>query len=244
MQPTEKKKILDTQLHKKSHQSKEDPRSMSELQYEGSTHQGMKHGLGILKSGNQVIYSGNFAFDLREGKGQSFNGTRTYSGNWKNDLKHGVGKIQFQNGDFYRGNFVSGKKHGFGVCRERNTFYVGQWENELRQGEFLSFDLSSGSAYEIWYEDNTQVYTTRLNHPQLRTEELDHTQNSFEVDQSLDLKNYLQRKIKEIKEILQSQSSELFTESRLPKTLKKNNNLCNSNSTSFYSGKNFLMICQ
>lgn len=233
MRPSLKEKqIFDTQsVQESNHISKTERKTSSLLHYEGNTQNGIKHGVGVLKSGNQVIYSGKFAFGQREGQGQSFTGTQIYSGNWKKNLQHGIGKVQYQNGDFYKGNFKSGQKQGFGICKEGNTFFVGQWESGLKLGEFLSFCLSSGSAYEIWYENNTAVYKTRLNQLEMDTSKYKEAEVTLKLNQGDDLKDFLHKKIREIKDILQSQSSEIFTESKSPKTSNKSNN------NTFYSGE-------
>jgi hypothetical protein len=61
-------------------------------------------------------YWGNWANNLRSGRGNFQCNEYIYIGEWKNNEREGFGlEIMLKNREYYEGNFVKGNKTGFGI---------------------------------------------------------------------------------------------------------------------------------
>eukprot|EP01034_Spumella_vulgaris_P026146 gene26146-32680_t len=89
-------------------------------QYRGAVNdEGLQHGTGILKAGDQVVYSGEWREGLRHGQGELHgveDGT-VFIGQFSGGLKSGDGVETLANGDVITGAWVGGKKEGAGELR-------------------------------------------------------------------------------------------------------------------------------
>lgn len=97
--------------------------------------QRVRHGIGVLRYGNDAVYTGRFKRDLRSGHGTlTYANGDEYSGAWAEDMKEGDGRFTWAElGTSYDGQFESGTMHGHG----RYTFadgcvYEGRFENGVR----------------------------------------------------------------------------------------------------------------
>lgn len=74
---------------------------MIEGEYKGPIVDGVREGQGVVKWKNGDVYTGEFRFGLRQGKGVyvTQKGLHTYDGDWKGSLKHGFGVEYWPNMD-------------------------------------------------------------------------------------------------------------------------------------------------
>ena len=92
------------------------------------------HGTAALYYENGDIYTGSWQDGYMHGEGyfESKLANYVYTGQWAFGLKEGFGEKKFQSG-VYNGLWKSGKKHGFGVLIQENgptRKYIGQWKND------------------------------------------------------------------------------------------------------------------
>ena len=138
-------------------------KALKAVKYEGYRLKGMKHGKGTLRVDNEEFYSGEFAFDKKEGYGTWTTQKEIYLGFWKDDNKHGTGKLNYADGTSYKGHFQEGLRHGFGMFTKDNMYFMGFWNRDRKQGDFVCFCLDTGEALEILYQNDNVVSVKKLN---------------------------------------------------------------------------------
>jgi hypothetical protein len=88
---------------------------LEDFVYKGEILSDMKHGNGILISGNGGIYEGQFYQNDINGFGRMVNGDGDwYLGYWKNNQKSGYGVHMTENCERYAGEFLGDKRNGKG----------------------------------------------------------------------------------------------------------------------------------
>ena len=81
--------------------------------YIGQLHNGVRHGLGVLKWIDGSKYAGEWASDHPCGFGvEKYSDGSSYSGGFHQDLRHGFGEFEVSPGVSYCGQFEHGEMHG------------------------------------------------------------------------------------------------------------------------------------
>ena len=84
--------------------------------YFGSSKDGSRHGSGIFRNANGVVYEGEFEDNAMHGQGTyTWPEGKKYTGEMKDDAIHGVGVMTFSNGDSYDGELRQDLRQGRGV---------------------------------------------------------------------------------------------------------------------------------
>lgn len=123
--------------------------------YRGDFLNGIKHGLGELKTENEV-YIGEFEDDQKHGNGrlEFILSGNYYEGNFVNNKIDGNGVYTWTFGDVYIGEFKSGILHGIGLYKWVNgDSYEGEYRNGLRWGKGTLVN-SNGNKYVGEFQDN------------------------------------------------------------------------------------------
>lgn len=94
-------------------------------EYLGTILKGQRHGKGIFRGENGIIYDGEWKFDTYEGQG----------------------KLILEDGSVYIGSFVNGKKHGTGRNQRGNSIYEGEFKENFKNGKGKE-TYSNGTVYE------------------------------------------------------------------------------------------------
>ena len=158
--------------------------------YKGSMLLGKKHGIGEFHYKlEQMIYSGEYKNDLREGKGKlsSIDGTYTYVGDWQDNMMQGNGilyssKIGKYKGTFYKnyfegngnlvdldnniydGMFHKGQKKGKGELKLNNgNIYIGEFKNDKYNGKGIIKDSKGNIIQEGEFKDGNLIKIKKLN---------------------------------------------------------------------------------
>ncbi len=82
------------------------------VQYEGNWSKDKRHGFGSYTYANGDVYTGEWAFGSKAGKGK-YTGASELAGSWK-DGKLSTGEWIFPDGSCYKGEFKAGTPTGFG----------------------------------------------------------------------------------------------------------------------------------
>lgn len=231
----EERQMIDTAQDKKSK-----PHTPKRVDYEGGLLNGMRHGEGTIRVDKQVVYSGEFAFDKKEGYGTGTTQNEHYVGFWKNDFKHGIGNISYADGTSYKGHFQDDQRHGFGMFIKGSEYFTGFWHEDVRQGQFFGFSLDSGQALEILYESDQIVSVQGLNkiNQSDQSNGINSNQNSQNVSSNLwnsDVQKFLSSKIKKLKKLIRMPSVDLLKKRCNPISVPQN--LIQEGSySSFYQG--------
>ena len=157
--------------------------------YKGPMLLGKKNGLGEFHyKKEQMIYSGEYENDLREGEGKlaSIDGTYLYIGGWKNNKMEGNGilnssklgkyKGQFHNdcfegkGEFvdlnnniYNGMFYKGEKKGKGEIKLNNgNIYIGDFNHNKYNGKGILKDAKGNILQEGEFKDGNLIKAKKL----------------------------------------------------------------------------------
>lgn len=121
--------------------------------FEGSFHQGIKHGKGVyINYQKGVEYNGDYFGGRRQGQGTlKLKDGSLYVGDFLEGKKHGQGKVQWTNGNWYNGNWEKGKKHGKGIMHwiTRNEKYEGDWKNNKPDGVGTHIWLEKKKTHQI-----------------------------------------------------------------------------------------------
>ncbi|CAH2066088.1 unnamed protein product, partial [Iphiclides podalirius] len=133
--------------------------------FEGYFREGHPHGHGVKKQGdfkssNATIYTGEWAFGVRQGYGvmDDIGKGEKYLGNWSDNKKHGCGLIVTLDGIYYEGLFTQDVLTGHGVMVfEDGTHYEGEFRSAgVFSGKgvltFSSGDRVEGSLSGAWTE--------------------------------------------------------------------------------------------
>jgi len=122
----------------------------------------LKHGVGVYKDASGSTYSGEFKYDVVEGKCKAVMADgSTYEGEWEAGNPHGVGKSMYPKGGTYQGDFVKGGRHGWGVMTFLNgDVYEGEWECDKIHGEGRWTYSNDGSYYQGRFDCGERVYGT------------------------------------------------------------------------------------
>ena len=98
-----------------------------------------KHGYGIIRSENSIVYKGEFSENKLNGFGNFLylDGT-LYEGQFVNNNFEGIGIYTFNNGDIYEGMFKNGVREGQGTYTYQGSEgaikYEGSWVNNMKNG--------------------------------------------------------------------------------------------------------------
>jgi hypothetical protein len=110
--------------------------NLDDTRYEGHISFLMPNGFGKLYDQyGHLIYSGYWAYGVREGEGTEYLEQGIYTGSFLNDQKHGKGKLVYTNGAVYEGDWVKGQILGFGNYENREYTYSGSWAKGLKNGK-------------------------------------------------------------------------------------------------------------
>lgn len=123
---------------------------------------GLKHGKGIYRDASGAIYSGEFKYDVVEGKCKArMSDGSTYEGDWIAGNPDGFGKSMYPQGGTYEGDFVKGGRHGWGVMNFLNgDVYEGEWESDKIHGQGRWTYSSDGSFFQGTFHLGSRVYGT------------------------------------------------------------------------------------
>ncbi|UJR28322.1 hypothetical protein I4U23_009565 [Adineta vaga] len=108
------------------------------FRYEGTWHEGKKHGFGKLLFGDGSYYQGEFVDNEIIGQGTRYFATsrNTYTGQFYYGEMDGQGRLRLGNGDCYEGNFKSNHFEGEGSYLSHNKeLYTGTWHQHRRHGQ-------------------------------------------------------------------------------------------------------------
>jgi hypothetical protein len=140
--------------------------------YEGQWSNDLRHGKGIMKWSNGIVYEGSFAFNRRhkvQGK-VTFVNKESYEGYWLENVIHGIGSYTTKEGITYRGKFANGVPNKLGtlmypdssryegqimnwkpdgkgrIIKPNNDIYEGNFENGQFQGQG-KIHYANGDSY-------------------------------------------------------------------------------------------------
>ncbi|XP_034826364.1 radial spoke head 10 homolog B-like isoform X2 [Maniola hyperantus] len=153
--------------------SSKSKKSRSKIELNDSNTQGQFveneiNGKGTIQWKDDTWYQGDFAGNVRHGKGLYVNSREQsyYAGSWHHGSKHGEGVICFPGStkNSYDGQWVYNVRHGFG-SREycQMSGYKGEWNHNVREGKGLMIwpnhdfyrgewinGVMSGYGFYIW----------------------------------------------------------------------------------------------
>ncbi|CAF1608532.1 unnamed protein product [Rotaria magnacalcarata] len=133
------------------------------FRYEGTWHEGKKHGFGKLIFADGSYYQGEFAHNEIMGQGtRYFAATRnTYTGHFYYGEMDGHGRLRMGNDDCYEGDFKSNHFEGEGSYLSHNKqLYTGNWHNNRRHG-YGEQSYVDGSRYSgDWVADKRHGFGT------------------------------------------------------------------------------------
>ena len=129
--------------------------------YDGEWRQGRRHGLGTAKSpmGEDIIYTGGWQFDHKEGVGSEMrkNGTCIYTGTFKNDMYVGRGVLRLAgNRGVYAGDFEDDLPSGFGLIISPN--------GDISYGTFKNGVLNGLGLFKSRLEKKSYMRTWKQGH--------------------------------------------------------------------------------
>ena len=209
--------------------------------YEGYWENDLRNGKGtywlcIGKNKYRKLYTGDWKNNQKEGHGIYFyKDGSCYDGEWKNSKRDGKGLMIYANEDIYQGSWKEDKKHGHGILEKSNgDKYYGYWNSDMKEGQGYYWYSKTGKVYlGEWHEDCPRCgIFTDVNDDKLHFD-LSKITDPKEIPASipeLNLKNpegvleesirsvYFIRSIKEVKN---KNLQELFKNSQLRTTKKK-----------------------
>ena len=109
--------------------------------YEGRVDaDGRRHGRGTLRGADGGVYEGEWAGDVREGRGWLVTGGGLeYTGEFRRDRPEGEGSARYPTGDLYSGGWREGVRHGQGKMVFEGSapgqWYEGAWAADAPDGE-------------------------------------------------------------------------------------------------------------
>jgi internalin A len=109
------------------------PIKPKQVTYEGSFLNGLRNGFGKLYEDGNLVYEGEFALSLFEGKGKKYypNGKLNYEGDFSKGFMHGHGKLYREDGTLW---------------------YVAQFTNETIQGQGTIY-FPDGHRLDVGFEN-------------------------------------------------------------------------------------------
>lgn len=117
--------------------------------YIGQFAENLRHGKGA-EDTQEYLYQGDFENDLRQGHGKidyKLSGEK-YEGEFKANMISGYGTYIWANGDTYKGTFLDGKMHGKGEYHwPEGGVYQGEYINNLKEGQGR-FKWANGRIFE------------------------------------------------------------------------------------------------
>jgi len=125
--------------------------------YIGGRKNRRKHGLGIMKYHDGVVYTGEWK-DGYEKKGKMiYNDGSEYDGEWEESEPHGYGIYKKKNDYVYEGNFTYGWREGKGKCKwVDGDVYEGYWKDDERHGKGTMKCKDDGTVYTGDFKNNKQ----------------------------------------------------------------------------------------
>jgi len=108
-----------------------------------------KEGHGI-ETCDDYRYEGSFHDDMKNGKGvlQYLNSDDKYEGEFKDDKITGYGYYVWENGHTYKGDFIEGKMDGKGIYKWPDGIeYEGEYKNNIREGKGI-FKFKNGIYFD------------------------------------------------------------------------------------------------
>jgi hypothetical protein len=111
------------------------------LVYEGEWKNNKYDGFGSLIYSDNSSYTGNFREGNKEGNGKLVLGKTIYDGEFLNDNKHGQGKETYPDGSCFQGRFENGKKHGIGKTLSKKGKYILN-DGSVYEGEFSNDNIN------------------------------------------------------------------------------------------------------
>lgn len=78
---------------------------------------GERDGYGVMRGHDGSVYTGQWAWGARDGRGSLFFSSGIFEGQWRNGHAHGEGIVHFKNGDVFRGWYDCSQKTGAGTYR-------------------------------------------------------------------------------------------------------------------------------
>ena len=127
-----------------------------DVTYEGEFKNGLKNGLGQLKS-NLEEYFGLFKDSLKQGRGKLIylKTGNIYDGNFDMESIDGYGIYQWKNGDEYIGNFKNGLFEGEGRYKWANDdIYEGHYSKGIREGKGKLITNKGEKIYQGEFKNN------------------------------------------------------------------------------------------
>uniref|UniRef100_A0A6Q2ZPS6 Alsin-like n=1 Tax=Esox lucius TaxID=8010 RepID=A0A6Q2ZPS6_ESOLU len=136
--------------------------------YEGSFHENMRQGHGMLSSGKLIgpsssVFIGQWLQDKKTGYGVFDNMTRgeKYMGLWLEDQRHGNGVLVTQTGLYYEGAFSNNKMMGTGfLMSEDDTTFQGEFSDDWTPNGKGTLSMPHGDVIEGLF---TGEWTSGLN---------------------------------------------------------------------------------
>lgn len=108
----------------------------SNVAYQGTFLNGLKHGIGILELEDGSVYEGEFEDNLISGHGiLKYKDKKVYFGSWKQNMMNGIGILSWEDGKHFEGTFIKDSKEGFGTYWCGGKIYLGIWQNNKLEGE-------------------------------------------------------------------------------------------------------------
>jgi len=105
--------------------------------YEGHLYFGDRHDTGRETRGAREEYVGQWAHDMREGRGREKKNGDEYVGEWKQGYRHGIGLEKRRDGSVYYGEWAWGKRQGFGYENVDGREYQGYFKDNLHEGQAI-----------------------------------------------------------------------------------------------------------
>ena len=108
-----------------------------------------KEGYGI-ETCDDYRYEGSFHNDMKNGKGvlQYLNSDDKYEGEFKDDKITGYGYYVWENGQTYKGDFIEGKMDGKGIYKWPDGIeYEGEYKDNIREGKGI-FKFKNGICFD------------------------------------------------------------------------------------------------
>ena len=108
-----------------------------------------KEGHGI-ETCDDYRYEGSFHNDMKNGKGvlQYLNSDDKYEGEFKDDKITGYGYYVWENGQTYKGDFIEGKMDGKGIYKWPDGIeYEGEYKDNIREGKGI-FKFKNGIYFD------------------------------------------------------------------------------------------------
>lgn len=134
-------------------------------EYFGTTLKGQRHGKGVFRSENGLIYDGEWKYDQYCGLGKLVEEDGTvYIGSFLNGKKEGIGRQQCGLGKYtYEGEFKENERQGKGrEIYPDNSWYEGNFHNGKKNGKG-KYNLADGSLYEGQFLNGNINGVVRIN---------------------------------------------------------------------------------